>query len=60
MENTRLAVRLLGEVAAARAAITLSYMRLWRREDTALDSNRRDPTPKPEPDPPLGAAEPVV
>jgi hypothetical protein len=30
MEHTRLVARLLSEVASARAAITESYVRLWR------------------------------
>lgn len=32
MEHTRLVARLRSEVATARAAITASYVRLWRSE----------------------------
>jgi hypothetical protein len=32
MEHTRLVARLASEVASARAAVTASYLRLWRSD----------------------------
>jgi len=36
MDRTQMAARLLGELATARAAITASYLRLWRPAERAL------------------------
>jgi hypothetical protein len=36
MDRSQLVARLLGELTTARAAITSSYMRLWRPAERAL------------------------
>jgi hypothetical protein len=48
MEHTRLVARLLNEVAAARAAITASYARLWR-SDAGSPADPSDLETGPEP-----------
>jgi hypothetical protein len=48
MDRTQLVARLLGELTTARAAITSSYMRLWRPAERALGDPGADIGP---PDP---------
>jgi hypothetical protein len=58
MDRTQVVARLLGELTAARAAITASYMRLWRPAERALEdpgaADRR--SDHPEHDGEIGAA----